>query len=446
MRIFPHNLMASGYFLVVIAAYAVMAVWYPIAYIWATYEDLYGEWMQTFYFVLAFVFSITLAVTRSQQRLFFSLLAAALFYVVMEEISWGQRIIGFETPELLMEHNIQQEANLHNLLTGPIDTWIKRALEYFLAAAFVGYGLIYPLLIRSPITWLKQLESRWLPAPPLYLWPYFVVAAYLELDYLDFNEAEVAEVLIGAAMTIFCAHYWFARRRSLDVHRPVDWPPGVSLRLALLLMSVVVLDGILSVVTTQALYRNPVNKVETHSRLLNGYEKFADRYAGYERWQKSIDLYLMVHRAEPSRTSVMRRLADIYQKSGNIHGFNKYNQMSLNMLLAMQADNPNKASTHLALYFTYRQRGLASRAVYHLQQAHVLTKQRYEQNPESANSAYWLAKTYRELGDWRSASEYFRQAFEREPGTTKYRKAYYAIKQYMGQGVAQVQDGGNDDE
>ena len=446
MRIFPHNLMAFSYFLVVIAAYAVMAVWYPIAYIWATYEDLYGEWAQTFFFVLAFVFSTLLAVSRPQQRLFFSLLAGALFYVVMEEISWGQRILGFETPELMIQHNIQHEANLHNLLTGPVDTWIKRALEYFLATAFVGYGLVYPLLIRSPVIWLKRLESRWLPAPPLYLWPYFVLAAYLELDYLDFNEAEVAEVLIGAAMTIFCAHYWFARRRGLDVHRTVDWPPGVSLRLALLLLGVVALNGFMSIVTTQALYRNPVNKAETDNRLLNGYEKFAGRYAGYDRWQQSIDLYLIVHRAEPSRTSVMRRLAYIYQKSGNIHGFNKYNQMSLNMLLAMQAENPNKASTNLALYFTYRQRGLASRAVYHLQQAHALTKQRYEQNPESANNAYWLAKTYKELGDWRSANEYYRQAFEREPGTMKYRKAYYAMQQSAGQGVAQEQDGGNDDE
>ncbi len=444
MRIYPHSLTAYIYFLVVVAAYAAMAVWYPVAFIWATYEDLYGEWMQTFYFVLAFVFSITLAVTRSRQRLFFSLLAAALFYVVMEEISWGQRIIGFETPELLMEHNIQQEANLHNLLTGPIDTWIKRSLEYVLASAFVGYGLIYPLLIRSPITWLKQLESRWLPAPPLYLWPYFVVAAYLELDYLDFNEAEVAEVLIGAAMTIFCAHYWFARRRSLDVHRPVDWPPGVSLRLALLLTGVVALNGILSAVTTQALYRNPVNKAETDNRLLNGYEKFADRYAGYYRWQQSIDLYLLVHRAEPTRTSVMRRLADVYQKSGNIHGFNKYNQMSLNLLLAKQAENPNKASTNLALFYTYRQRGLATKAMYHLQQAHALTKQHYEQNPESANNAYWLAKTYKALGDTRSAGEYFRQAFERDPSSTKYRKAYYAMQQYAGQDAAQ--DGDNDNE
>ena len=42
-------------------------------------------------------------------------------YVIMEEISWGQRIIGFSTPEFFKLHNLQGEANLHNLITGPVD-------------------------------------------------------------------------------------------------------------------------------------------------------------------------------------------------------------------------------------------------------------------------------------------------------------------------------------
>lgn len=444
MRLSPHSATAFTWFLVIIAAYAVMAAWYPVAFVWATYEDLYGEWSQTFFFAIAFLFSISLVITRSQQRWFFVFLSLALFYVVMEEISWGQRIIGFETPELLMQHNIQHEANIHNLFTGPIDTWIKRALEYVLASAFVGYGLIYPLLIRTPIVWLQQLEARWLPAPPFYLWPYFVTAAYLELGYLDFNEAEIAEVLIGAAMVLFCAHYWLICRSNLDVHRPTNWPAVTSMRLALLITLLFCVNAVLSVATTQMLYRNPEIKAKTDARLLNGYEKFAGRYADYGQWQASADLYLMVHKAEPSRTSVMRRLADVYRKNDNIIGFNQFNQMSLDTLLTMRAENPNKASTNLGLYYTYRQRGLASKAMSYLQQAHALTNQRYEQNPENANNAYWLAKTYKELGDTRSATQYYREAFEREPNITKYRKAYYAMKRYEGQVTKRLRDADNE--
>ena len=41
---------------------------------------------------------------------------ALLMFVFMgEEISWGQRILGFGTPEVLMEINHQQEFNLHNI-------------------------------------------------------------------------------------------------------------------------------------------------------------------------------------------------------------------------------------------------------------------------------------------------------------------------------------------
>jgi len=36
-------------------------------------------------------------------------------FVAGEEISWGQRIFGLETPEVLQNHNVQGELNLHNL-------------------------------------------------------------------------------------------------------------------------------------------------------------------------------------------------------------------------------------------------------------------------------------------------------------------------------------------
>lgn len=430
MRHVVHSLTALLLFAGVLAAYGYMAARYPVGYIWATYEDLYGEWAQTFFFALALLFSAAIALRRGRHRWFFLLLAAACFYVVMEEISWGQRIFGFSTPEFLKQHNLQHETNIHNLFTGPVNTWTKRVLEYAMAAGFVGYGLVYPLLIRRSTGWLRDLESRWLPAPPLYLWPFFVTAAYLELGYLNFNEAEIAEILIGAAMAMMCGHYWWADRHGFDVHRPSSWSAGASTRLAMLFVGVFGVTGMLSATTTQSLYRDPALKSEIDDRLLNGYEKFADRYVRYERWPEAIDLYLIVQQAEPSRTSVMRRLADAYRKNGDINGFNRYNQMSLDTLLAMQAKNPNKVSTNLALSLTYRQRGIAAKSVEHLRRAHEIAKQRHTLDPDNANSAYWLAKTYREMGDRGRAVEFYRRAFELEPGSKKYRKAYYAMKAY----------------
>ena len=44
--------------------------------------------------------------------------ALAFVFATGEEISWGQRIFGFETPNYLREINLQNEVNLHN-----IDPW-----------------------------------------------------------------------------------------------------------------------------------------------------------------------------------------------------------------------------------------------------------------------------------------------------------------------------------
>ncbi len=56
----------------------------------------------------------------------FLLIGVLCFFVCMEEISWGQRIIGIETPEVLSTINTQNEINLHNLFT-----------DYFNQAYFV---------------------------------------------------------------------------------------------------------------------------------------------------------------------------------------------------------------------------------------------------------------------------------------------------------------------
>jgi len=48
----------------------------------------------------------------------FAMLSLALIFVCMEEISWGQRIFGWETPAGLGDLNSQDELNVHNIFTG----------------------------------------------------------------------------------------------------------------------------------------------------------------------------------------------------------------------------------------------------------------------------------------------------------------------------------------
>jgi len=42
-------------------------------------------------------------------------LGLVFLFGALEEISWGQRIFGIETPAYFVENNLQRETNLHNL-------------------------------------------------------------------------------------------------------------------------------------------------------------------------------------------------------------------------------------------------------------------------------------------------------------------------------------------
>jgi len=73
---------------------------------------------------------------RGLSRWHLLLLAAVFFALGMEEISWGQRLMGWETPELWKRLNYQDETDLHNL--------IKPAIRflYVLGNLLLGYCLL----------------------------------------------------------------------------------------------------------------------------------------------------------------------------------------------------------------------------------------------------------------------------------------------------------------
>ncbi|MEL6493988.1 MAG: hypothetical protein AAFQ41_02550 [Cyanobacteria bacterium J06623_7] len=65
-----------------------------------------------------FAYPISRQFGRQQHKflaLAYGFLTVAAFVVGMEEISWGQRLIGFEEPQFWSEHNLQSEFTLHNL-------------------------------------------------------------------------------------------------------------------------------------------------------------------------------------------------------------------------------------------------------------------------------------------------------------------------------------------
>ena len=94
------------------------------------------------------------------------ILLLGLFFLICagEEISWGQRIFGWQTPEVWARINGHGETNLHNLLDqGPFGLSPDRAYTLI----WLAYCVVLPLVAyfsshaRSPIIWVG------VPVPPL---------------------------------------------------------------------------------------------------------------------------------------------------------------------------------------------------------------------------------------------------------------------------------------
>ena len=85
------------------------------ALVWMCEEDgLVESFTALFYFAAAAVF-VYANRSYALRNVWLWGYALLFFMVAGEEISWGQRIVGMQTPGALAELNVQGEANLHNI-------------------------------------------------------------------------------------------------------------------------------------------------------------------------------------------------------------------------------------------------------------------------------------------------------------------------------------------
>ncbi len=147
-------------------------------------EDGYIENIQSLFFAFAGLGAAGLArrFFKASDKLFgisFSLLCAGLLFVAAEEVSWGQRVFGIETPAALAEANIQKELTVHNL----------KALGNVVHKVFILVGL-YTVFGRA-LVWLfarPLLATRWSHIlVDWYVVPFFVpfLAVYVTYEYLN---------------------------------------------------------------------------------------------------------------------------------------------------------------------------------------------------------------------------------------------------------------------
>lgn len=108
--------------------------------------------------------------------IWYLLLAVLFFFVTGEEISWGQRIFGWSTPEWMEESNVQGETTIHNLEVFNAHTkdhelkpfWqslltMNRMFSLFwLAWCFVmPLAMIFSANIRALVQWFRVPVPRY---------------------------------------------------------------------------------------------------------------------------------------------------------------------------------------------------------------------------------------------------------------------------------------------
>ena len=166
----------------------------PDLYYLSVQEDEILEWGTFWAFVFAAAACVVGAVRqyRTAGVLPWFLTGVTLFclFVALEEISWGQRILGYRPPVYFLEHNFQQEFNLHNV----VDTQYRKLA---LQAVILGYGVLLPLaaLVQPVGRWLSRLG---VVTPSPMLMPAFAATFVLYVWYPWKHTGEWVEFMLGA--------------------------------------------------------------------------------------------------------------------------------------------------------------------------------------------------------------------------------------------------------
>ena len=122
--------------------------------------------------------------------------ALVFFFGAGEEISWGQRIFGWETSEAMKEINRQDETTLHNIEIGGV-ALTKHLFGPVLTLAILLYLVVLPLLYPRVAGLRRAVNRIALPVPGM-RHAVLALAASLVIAAIDVDRKwEVYELVFG---------------------------------------------------------------------------------------------------------------------------------------------------------------------------------------------------------------------------------------------------------
>jgi hypothetical protein len=167
-------------------------------------EDGPVEWATVFVLVAGVILCVAriFRLRRLWPKLFIGalgLIALGLLFVAGEEISWGQRLLGIESPVFIREHNAQGEINLHNLKIGGYKVNML-VFAWGLELAIIAYLVLAPTLHSNVM--FRRLGDR-LAVPIPRPWHSFIlivimwfISTYLIEDSKKWELIEFAQITV----------------------------------------------------------------------------------------------------------------------------------------------------------------------------------------------------------------------------------------------------------
>ncbi len=159
-------------------------------------EDGLIEYATAFVFLICSVLSgyLVIKLPERRKKIIHFILCLGFFLCFGEEISWGQRILDFDTPDAVQAINVQGEFNIHNSFGYLAD-------HVFIAGVFI-YGGILPIIASCSPFSAKLVDLTGLPIASLGLAIGFVLASllhnwtvYVVLPWTPIRIAEPREFL-----------------------------------------------------------------------------------------------------------------------------------------------------------------------------------------------------------------------------------------------------------
>jgi hypothetical protein len=211
-----------------LAMHAVFLKWYDYSlYNSLSGEDKFFENLTFFIYMIGAAFFIQSAhrlwgikkKTLLTWMVIIYVLLGAIGYtgIAGEEISWGQRVLGFDTPQEYRENNSQGEFNLHNnekifnkiyIIYGSICMYVILS-----ALAYMSLNKRFP---KKHTLWFRMLTFRWYHIA--YFVPTLIYVSYrlyFQTSAFDVWE-ESTEVLFALGMMLYAIHVMHVVRKEFS--------------------------------------------------------------------------------------------------------------------------------------------------------------------------------------------------------------------------------------